>query len=126
MGGWLCGLKAADEGLVEHPLDAGVEQGCVLEVGDGAIEPEVDGGDGGMGEVGEKGLDALARRGVFRERGEEARGLLEGEGEQQVGCEVAVAVGGGDLPKAIGEALDAVDAGARVEASSLLYGEVRD
>ena len=50
----------------------------MIEVGDGAIEPEVDGGDGGVGEVGEQRLDALAWRGVFRERGEEACGLLEG------------------------------------------------
>ncbi len=106
-GGWLTGLEAADEGLVEHPLDAGVEQGGVLEVGDGAIEPEMDGGDGGVGEVGERGLDALARRGVFGERGEEACGLLEGEGEEQAGRVVAVAVGGGGLPEAIGEVLDA-------------------
>ena len=107
VGGWLIGLEAADEGLVEHPLDAGVEQGGVFEVGDGAIEPEVDGGDGGVGEVGERRLDALARRGVFGERGEEACGLLEGEGEEQGGGVVAVAVGRGDLPEAVGEALDA-------------------
>jgi hypothetical protein len=37
---------------------------------------------------------------------------------------VAVAVGGGDLPEAAGEEVDAVDAGARVKGSSLLCGEV--
>ncbi len=77
-GGGLLGFEAADEGLVEHPLDAGVEQGGVLEVGDGAVKPEVDGGDGGVGEVREQGLDALARGGGFGERGEESGGLLEG------------------------------------------------
>jgi len=98
----------------------------VVEVGDGAVEPEVNGGDGGVGEVGERGLDALARCGVFGERGEETCGLLEGEGEEEGGCVVAVAVGRGDLPEAAGEALDMVDAGARMEGSSLLCGEVRD
>ena len=74
----------------------------MIEVGDGAIEPEVNGGDGGMGEVGQKRLDALAWRGVFRERGKETSGLLEGESEEQVGCVVAIAIGSGDLPEAAG------------------------
>ena len=129
VGGRHGGVEAANEGLVEHPLNAGVEQRGVFEIGDGAIEPEVDGGDGGMGEVGERGLDTLAGSGGFGERGEEPGSLLEGQSEEQHGGVEAVAVGGGDLPEAFGETVDAryrIDAGAGVESSSLLRGEVGD
>jgi hypothetical protein len=44
------GLQA---GFVEHPLDGAVEQHGVIEVGDLAVEPEVNAGDRGGLEVGE-------------------------------------------------------------------------
>ena len=43
-------------GFVEHPLDGAVEKNGVVEIGDLAIEPEMDSGDGGGFEVGDFSL----------------------------------------------------------------------
>ncbi len=45
----LCDWKIflQEHGLVEHPLNGSVEKNCVWEVGDLAVEPEMDAGDRG-------------------------------------------------------------------------------
>jgi hypothetical protein len=66
--------------FVEHPLDGAVEQDGVVEVGDLAVEPQVDAGDGGVLEVGELLADGCAL-GRF---GKNAVEGVEGEREDEV------------------------------------------
>src|SRR5579872_4956978 len=53
-------LQVSAVSLVIHPLNGAVEQRCVWQAGDLAIEPEMDAGDRGV--VDPSGIDAQARR----------------------------------------------------------------
>ena len=65
---------------MEHPLDGAVEEDGVVEVGDLAVEPEVDAGDGRVFEVVE-----ISREGV-RSRGQRGAAIesIERQSEDQV------------------------------------------
>ncbi len=65
---------------MEHPLDGAVEEDGVVEIGDLAVEPEVDAGDGRGFEV----ADLLADRGALGRVGKDSIESVEGEGEDQV------------------------------------------
>ena len=62
---------------MEHPLHGTVEEDGVVDVGDLAIEPEVDAGDGRVFEVGE----IFAQGRGFGKLREDAIEALEGQGE---------------------------------------------
>ena len=71
------GLKAR---LVEHPLNGSVEEDGVVEIGNLAVEPEVDAGDGRVLEV----SDVLAQRRALGSLREDAVERVEGQGEDDV------------------------------------------
>ena len=65
---------------MEHPLNSSVEQDGVVEVGDLAIEPEVNAGDGRGFEVGE----LIAQGRGFRALRQHALEAVEGQSENQI------------------------------------------
>lgn len=81
------GGPAADAGFMKEPLDAGVEQGGVVDGGDFAVVPEVDGGDGGGVKVVGYGfgVDAGLRGSFAAKWTEELLGLAKIGGEDDGG-----------------------------------------
>ena len=61
------GAHGLEAGFVEHPLNGAVEEDGVVEVGNLAVEPEVDAGDGGGFEVAELLADGGGLGGVGKD-----------------------------------------------------------
>ncbi len=107
------GGPAADAGLGEHPLDAGVEQDGVVEVGDFAVVPEVDGGDGRGDELVE-GVASRAHRMCWRAV-EQVLGLAEVGGEDDGRRFVDGVAGSGAASACLESGAMAVDAGLKLD-----------
>jgi len=92
-----------EAGFVEHPLNRRIEQDGVVQVGDFAVEPEVNAGDGRVLELSEVGVERLAA-GILGQGGQERGHGLEGKREDDgVGGDGRdLGVSGGGEPAAIG------------------------